>query len=92
MYLLSGCASTKLDPPSPFDAARQLLTTDIYQSDPDNFIQELYDSRGWVPYKTLENDPVDLGVSLETPIQDARMKLVGPSREDALRSLALKIW
>ncbi len=58
----------------------------------DEFISQLYEARTWVPHKSLTEDPVEIGKNARIPIQNEGVKLLGPSEDDALRSLALKIW
>lgn len=55
-------------------------------------INQLYADRTWVPPQDLEMDLIELGKQAEIPIQQARTKILGPSDEDALNSLAAKLW
>ena len=64
---------------------------------PDNAIDdariaELHDFRTWTRPEEMEFDPILAGIEAEIPIQDAAAKLLGPSQEDSLRSIAAKIW
>ncbi len=52
----------------------------------------LYESRTWAPLSELEIDPIKLGAEAQVPINSARAKIIGPTYEDALTSLAAKIW
>jgi phosphatidylserine/phosphatidylglycerophosphate/cardiolipin synthase-like enzyme len=89
---LSGCASTAKQPPySPFEATQALLDHPPEYSQ-EGFIHKLYLARSWVPYKELEEDPIVLSKRSQTPVQEARTKIVGPSYQDSLRSLAAKLW
>jgi hypothetical protein len=56
------------------------------------FIQQLLDSRTWVKYKHLQEDPIELGKQANIPIQHEEVKIIGPSKEESFRSLALKLW
>ncbi|MCP4768039.1 MAG: phospholipase [Gammaproteobacteria bacterium] len=40
----------------------------------------------------MDSDPIRLGMDAEIPIQDASAKILGPSQQDSLRSIAAKIW
>jgi phosphatidylserine/phosphatidylglycerophosphate/cardiolipin synthase-like enzyme len=40
----------------------------------------------------LTEDPIEVGKSAKIPVQHEQVKVLGPTKEDALRSLALKIW
>ncbi len=58
----------------------------------DDFIDELYEYRAWVPPEELTLDPIELGKRAEIPIQSALTKLLGPTSEGGLNSLAAKLW
>ncbi|HEB92534.1 MAG TPA: phospholipase [Gammaproteobacteria bacterium] len=58
----------------------------------DRDIAKLYESRRWLPPGKLKIDTVELGKKSEIPVNDAQARLIGPSQEDAMRSLAAKIW
>jgi len=58
----------------------------------DASVSRSYESRTWVEPIDMEVDPIQLGMQAEIPIQGAQAKLLGPSQEDGLRSLAAKIW
>jgi phosphatidylserine/phosphatidylglycerophosphate/cardiolipin synthase-like enzyme len=91
MVLLSSCASRGPQPPCPpdriniqdcppADAVDDSQTTDIYQK------------RTWVHHSKLDFDPIAIGKEFDVSIQQAYGKILGPSPEDAIRSLAAKIW
>jgi phosphatidylserine/phosphatidylglycerophosphate/cardiolipin synthase-like enzyme len=88
--LLSACASTH--DVDPLDSTGLLLSEAGSHADHPQFINLLYDSRTWVHHRNLADDPNELGITIETPVQFADIKFLGPSEEDALQSLALKIW
>lgn len=52
----------------------------------------VYETRTWAPFSELEIDPIKLGAEAQVPINSARAKIIGPTYEDALTSLAAKIW
>lgn len=58
----------------------------------DSFINSLYNSRTWIPNDEKEFDAVELGIEAQIPIQRARTKFLGAKNEDAISSLAAKIW
>jgi len=58
----------------------------------DKDINKLYSSRTWIPPGKLSINPVELSEQANVPINQARAKLLGPSYEDAIRSLAVKLW
>lgn len=51
-----------------------------------------YQSRTWKPAEQWDKDPIELGQEARIPIQDARVKLLGTGSQDALYSLAAKIY
>jgi len=55
-------------------------------------INRVYEIRTWAPLSELKIDPIKLGAEAEVPINSARAKTIGPTYEDALTSLAAKIW
>ena len=58
----------------------------------DEFINTLYELRTWTPPSELTIDPIKYGKEAEIPINSAQAKVIGPRHEEALDSLALKIW
>lgn len=58
----------------------------------DPFITALYWKRTWVPESVHRLDTVDMGVAKDIPVQHARTKFLGGRSEDALNSIAAKIW
>ncbi len=55
-------------------------------------VNGIYEIRTWAPLSELEIDPIKLGAEAEVPINSARAKIIGPTYNDALTSLAAKIW
>ncbi|MEH6590645.1 MAG: phospholipase D-like domain-containing protein [Halioglobus sp.] len=49
-------------------------------------------NRGWQEPGQLSVDPLELGTQSKIPVLDARMRIIGSSYEESLRSLAAKIW
>jgi phosphatidylserine/phosphatidylglycerophosphate/cardiolipin synthase-like enzyme len=57
-----------------------------------DFMAKIYDQRSWAPPGQLPFDPIGFGKRVDIPVNSARTKLIGPSYEEALDSLAAKIW
>jgi phosphatidylserine/phosphatidylglycerophosphate/cardiolipin synthase-like enzyme len=55
-------------------------------------INSVYEIRTWAPPSELDIDPIKLGAEAQVPVNSARAKIIGPTYEDALTSLAAKIW
>ena len=92
ILFLAACAAPQPKQQSPLDATRQLVTGAAQSAGNEEYSRQMYEARTWVPSGMLSEDPVELGKEAEIPVQKARVKLLGPSQDDALRSLALKIW
>lgn len=58
----------------------------------EDFDTRLYDYRTWYPPAELPFDPIGFGKQADIPVNQARTKIIGPTYEDALDSLAAKIW
>ena len=58
----------------------------------DEHINQLYLSRTWQSHKKLKIDTVKMGEQARVPINNARTKVIGPTYDDSLTSLAAKIW
>ena len=58
----------------------------------DDFITRIYDYRTWIPPNEIPFNPIGLGKRVDIPVNDARTKIIGPTYEGALDSLAAKIW
>ena len=76
------CPSGKLDVPEcpPADAVE------------DDTVNKIYKIRTWVPPSKITVDPIKLGKEAQIPVNSARVKIIGPSHDDAMNSLAAKIW
>ncbi len=92
-WMLTGCSGTAATVRAkPYQAGERLFTHLESGKADDRFMEELYASRTWGPSGELTIDPIELGKNAKIPIQNEKIKLLGPAQEDALRSLALKIW
>jgi putative cardiolipin synthase len=92
LSLVAACAGPGPKQLSPLSATDELLADSASNAGNHEYIRQLYESRTWVPYSTLSENPVEFGKQAEIPIQHEGVKLLGPSDDAALRSLALKIW
>ncbi|WP_455374830.1 phospholipase D-like domain-containing protein [Kaarinaea lacus] len=58
----------------------------------DDFISVNYEYRTWYPPNEVPFDPIGVGKRADIPVNSARTKIIGPTYQDALDSLAAKIW
>jgi phosphatidylserine/phosphatidylglycerophosphate/cardiolipin synthase-like enzyme len=58
----------------------------------DEKINTIYELRTWLPPSKLTIDPVKYGKEAEIPVNSAQARIIGPTHDDALNSLAAKIW
>ena len=91
VLLLSACASTRTPPAAPLEALEKHSSAGLI-NDERASMRLLYEARTWVPNQQLEHDTVALAKQSESPIKAARTKIIGPSYQDSLRSLAAKLW
>ena len=90
--LLASCASrAPLSEHTPFDAL-DAMKTDRVRDDQAAFMEQVYESRSWVPHRQLQADPIEYSQVASAPWNEAYTKILGPSYEDSLRSLAAKLW
>ncbi len=92
LLFIASCAGSVSRQTSDYHPTEQLLETASINAGNEEYIRLLYDSRTWQPFYELSEDPIELGKNAKIPIQEEGVKLLGPSQDDALRSLALKIW
>ena len=90
--LLAACATPASKQVYPLESTKQLHDDASVNAGNDEYIRQLLDSRSWVKYKHLHEDPIELGKQANIPVQHEAVKIIGPSQEDSLRSLALKLW
>ena len=90
--LLAACTTPGSKQVYPLVSTRQLLDEASENAGNDEYIRQLLDSRSWVNYKHLHKDPIEIGKRANIPVQHEEVKIIGPSQEDSLRSLALKLW
>lgn len=58
----------------------------------DDFMSINYEYRTWYPPSKVPFDPIGFGKKADIPINYARTKIIGPTYQDAVDSLAAKIW
>ena len=92
VLLIAACAAPGTHQTHPLKSGRQLLVEASTNAGNEEYIRQLRDSRTWVPYGQLAEDPIEIGKSAKIPVHHEQVKILGPSRDDALRSLALKVW
>jgi len=88
--LLLSCASTPTQqcPPD----TQNLPDCPPAQAINDEAINTLYKNRTWMPASKLTKDPIKMGADAQIPINLARVKVIGPKYDEALSSLAVKLW
>ena len=90
---LSGCTTPSVQESfDVFDTSRELLKTAGVNKGNEEYIRLLHQSRTWIPEHQLTEDPLEVGKNAKIPISHEDVKVLGPSEDDALNSLALKIW
>lgn len=90
---LSGCTTHSVQESfDVFDTSRELLKTAGVNKGNEEYIRLLHQSRTWIPEHQLTEDPLEVGKNAKIPISHEDVKVLGPSEDDALNSLALKIW
>lgn len=92
VLLLAACTTKGPQQPTLHDYIDQVLDESGTHAGNDEYIRLLYESRTWKPYDQILEDSVEAGKKVKIPIQSEGVKLLGPTEDDALRSLALKIW
>ena len=91
VLMLSACTST------PEQRGCVPGGTGLQQCPPEGAVDDAkvnadYKLRTWLPASELDFDPVKKGDEASVPINSARVKVIGPSYEEAVTSLAAKIW
>ena len=89
LALLAACASKpKL---SPMATIEELYHSESQFSAAD-YADKLYNGRTWVAASELDRDTIELATSLEASQNDSRVKIIGPDYDNAIHSLATKLW
>ncbi len=91
LALLGACASA---PPQPPCATDRLNITDCPPADAvtDPAIAQYQQKRRWHKPADLDFEPTELGMSADIGVMQAKMRVIGSSYEESVRSLAAKIW
>jgi len=89
--LLGGCAATPAQPPCAID---RLNVQDCPPASAviDERVAKQQAQRRWHKPNELGFDPIEIGLTQDTPVQRAEMRIIGSSYDDSVRSLASKIW
>ncbi len=58
----------------------------------DSHINRIYESRTWVDSDEWATSPVELAANANIPINHALAKVIGPTYEESVQSLAIKLW
>lgn len=88
---LTGCATTGSPDDCPANT-QKLPDCPPLGAIEDPYITSLYWQRTWQPEDVHQVDVVEIGLELDIPVQNARTKFLGGRSEDAVNSLAAKIW
>ncbi len=91
VLLQIGCASVPKETVCPANT-QNLPDCPPLSAVQDAEIDRIYESRTWLSPKQLDEDPIAFGMNVDIPIQGARGKILGPSDEGAIDSLAAKLW
>jgi phosphatidylserine/phosphatidylglycerophosphate/cardiolipin synthase-like enzyme len=91
LLLIGACAVTPRPPACPA-GTQQLPDCPPLGAVDDAFINEVWESRSWVPPGELDIDLIERGKEYEIPVQHARTKFLGPDDHAAIDSLAVKLW
>ncbi|QDP02161.1 phospholipase D-like domain-containing protein [Thalassotalea sp. PS06] len=87
--LLWGCSTQPDDycpPQYKAEECQQARTND------NQLINQQYEQRRWRSSSEQEKEPLQLGIDADIPILEGQVKIVGPTVEDGVNSLAMKIW
>jgi len=88
--LLDACASIEEQPCPP--GTLNLPECPPAEAIEDEKVNDIYEIRTWLPPSKLDIDPIALGAEAGIPINSAQAKIIGPSHDAAMYSLAAKIW
>jgi putative cardiolipin synthase len=89
--VLAACASAPLQPPCPSDR-QNINNCPPLDAVADAAVEKHQYERRWLEPAQSTVKTIDLGMEASVPILDARMRIIGSSYEESLRSLATKIW
>jgi len=89
--LLSSCTTVPTEQACPA-GTQQLPSCPPANAVADPAVDKLYRERTWYPKGETTIDSVKVGAEAQVPINHALTKILGPSHDDAMKSLAAKIW
>ena len=92
VVLTAACSTIGYRGAQPLMSTRMVLDVASETAGNTEYIEELMESRTWVKPRYLKDDPIELGKNAIIPVQQEAVKIIGPSQQDSLRSLALKLW
>ena len=88
---LSACATVQVAPESCPPGTQKLENCPPIGAIDDPAIAEIYAQRTWRSGADLDTNPIEFGRDAKIPINNARAKFIGSSREGGLISLAAKL-
>ncbi len=88
---LAGCATTPTGEDCPA-GTQKLPDCPPMEAVEDPYVTSVYWQRTWQHADEHQLDTIEIGIGLDIPEQNARVKFLGARSEDALTSLAAKIW
>ena len=91
MLLQVGCATISTEPVCPANT-QYLPDCPPLSALQDDDIDRIYKNRTWLTPKELGQDPIAYGMNADIPVQGALGKILGPTDEGAIDSLAAKLW
>jgi len=91
VFLQVGCATLPSEPVCPANT-QSLPDCPPLSAVQDDDIDRIYKRRTWLSPKELGEDPIAYGMNADIPVQGARGKIIGPTDEGAIDSLAIKLW
>ncbi|MEP4149296.1 MAG: phospholipase D-like domain-containing protein [Halioglobus sp.] len=87
-----GCVSLDTPPEKCAPGTQALPNCPPLEAIDDAQVNDWYLERTWLPADEWERDPVQLGIEAEVPIQSTRLKLLSTDSQDAVYSLAAKLF
>lgn len=91
LSLLAACATTDIPADRCPPDRQPLENCPPLEAVADQQLDRWYRARAQLSFEDLGDDPIQLGVDAEIPVQNARARLLDTSEADALRSLAAKV-
>ena len=86
-----GCSAVPVGPACPA-GTQNLPDCPPLTAKVDQDIEHIYKYRTWKSPKELDDDPIAYGMNADIPVQGAKGKILGPTYEGAIDSLAAKLW